>query len=96
MSAAVLEAPGRIVADTVDGGGRATLEELVSGVWEGLAGHRTVACPVCGGEMAPRYGAGGAEPVGGRCTSCHSTLGCPHQQTTRSWRVVQRVVVGLL
>ena len=75
MSTAMLEAPGSLTTEAVGGGGRATLEDVLSGAWEGLAAHRTVSCPVCGGEMAPRYGAGGAAPVGGRCTSCHSTLG---------------------
>jgi hypothetical protein len=75
MSAAVLDRPPERVAETVGGGGRATLEEVISATWEGLAAHRTVSCPVCGGDMAPRYGAAGVAPVGGRCTSCRSTLG---------------------
>ena len=53
---------------------RRTLDELVVGVWEDLTAHHAVACPVCGGPMQPRYGSGAA-PVGGRCASCHSTLG---------------------
>jgi hypothetical protein len=59
------------------GGGetpRRTLDELVTGVWEGLSSHHTVTCPVCSGKMAPRYGSG-ARPVGGRCRRCGSTLG---------------------
>jgi len=51
-----------------------TLDELISGAWEGLSGHQTVMCPVCTGPMAPRYGSG-ARPVGGRCRRCASTLG---------------------
>lgn len=51
----------------------ATLDDLLVGVWEDLATHRTVACPACGDEMIPRYSAGPA-PVGGRCTSCTATL----------------------
>ncbi len=54
-------------------GGEPTLDEVLSGVWEGLAAHRLVACPVCGAEMAPAYGAH-ARPIGGQCTSCQSTL----------------------
>jgi hypothetical protein len=54
-------------------GGGLTLDDLVVGVWEGLSAHRAVACPACGGEMTPRYGAGPA-PVGGRCRSCGTTL----------------------
>jgi hypothetical protein len=57
-----------------DLGGEPTLDELIAGVWEGLAAHRTVACPVCGGEMVPDYGAH-ALPIGGRCRSCESHLG---------------------
>jgi hypothetical protein len=53
---------------------RVTLDEVLSAVWEGLAGHHSVTCPVCSGSMAPRYGSGAA-PVGGRCKRCGSTLG---------------------
>jgi DnaJ-class molecular chaperone len=51
-----------------------TLDDLVVGVWEDLASHHTVTCPVCSGRMAPRYGSG-ARPVGGRCRRCGSSLG---------------------
>ena len=57
----------------VDGG--PTLAGAIAGAWEGLAAHRGVGCPVCGGRMAPRYGASGLDPVGGRCSDCGSTLG---------------------
>jgi DnaJ-class molecular chaperone len=53
---------------------RPTLDELLSGVWEGLSSHHTVTCPVCSGKMTPRYGSG-ARPVGGRCKRCGTTLG---------------------
>ena len=56
-------------------GGQASLEDVISGAWEGLVAHRSAACPVCGGHMAPRYGASGLAPVGGRCTDCGSVLG---------------------
>ncbi|HEU4978862.1 MAG TPA: hypothetical protein VFT42_08210 [Solirubrobacteraceae bacterium] len=62
----------RAVQDPARGG--LTLDELIVGVWEGLAAHATVACPVCGGSMTPRYGSAPA-PVGGRCGGCDSTLG---------------------
>jgi hypothetical protein len=55
--------------------GGPTLEGAITRAWEGLAAHRGVGCPVCGGQMAPRYGAAGAAPVGGRCHDCGSTLG---------------------
>jgi hypothetical protein len=51
-----------------------TLDEVLVGTWDGLSSHHTVACPVCTGKMAPRYGSGAA-PVGGRCQRCGSTLG---------------------
>jgi hypothetical protein len=50
------------------------LDDLISGAWENLLAHHSVACPVCSGSMAPRYGSG-ARPVGGRCHRCGSTLG---------------------
>ena len=75
MSAAVLDRPVALPTETVGGGGRATLEDVLSAAWEGLAADRTVGCPVCGGEMSPRYGASGMAPVGGRCGSCQSALG---------------------
>jgi hypothetical protein len=52
-----------------DLGGEPTLDALVAGVWEGLAAHRSVGCPVCGEEMVPEYGAH-ARPIGGGCRSC--------------------------
>jgi hypothetical protein len=68
-------AGGRCAGDAKDPArGGLTLDELIVGVWEGLAAHSTVACPVCGGAMTPRYGSAPA-PVGGRCESCGSTLG---------------------
>lgn len=54
-------------------GGEPTLETLLSGVWEGLAAHQTVACPICGGEMRPAYGAH-ALPIGGACRDCEASL----------------------
>lgn len=53
--------------------GEPTLDELLAGVWEGLIAHTAVDCPVCGGEMAPEYGAH-ALPIGGRCSACGSGL----------------------
>jgi hypothetical protein len=51
-----------------------TLDHLISGVWDELSAHRTVSCPVCHGQMAPRYGSA-EQPVGGRCRRCGSSLG---------------------
>jgi DNA-directed RNA polymerase subunit RPC12/RpoP len=52
-----------------------TLESVITSAWEDLSSHKGVGCPVCGGRMAPRYGASGLAPVGGRCTDCGSVLG---------------------
>ncbi len=54
-------------------GGEPTLDSLLSGMWEGLAAHRSVPCPLCGGEVAPAYGAH-PRPVGGQCRSCGTSL----------------------
>jgi hypothetical protein len=53
--------------------GASTLDGLLTGIWDSLTAHRDVTCPVCGGPMAPRYGAG-ALPIGGRCADCGSDL----------------------
>jgi hypothetical protein len=60
-------------ASTVRHRGGPTLDDLLVGVWEGLTADRTVACLACGEAMTPRYSAGPA-PVGGRCTSCGTTI----------------------
>jgi hypothetical protein len=56
-----------------DLGGEPTLDEMLAGVWEGLAAHRAVPCPVCRAELKPHYGAH-ARPIGGRCDGCGSSL----------------------
>ena len=45
-------------------GGGPTLDDVLVGAWEGLTAHRTVDCPVCGGEMAPTYGGHTPPPDG--------------------------------
>jgi hypothetical protein len=54
-------------------GGEPTLDEVIVGVWEGLAAHCVVECPVCRDEIGPEYGAH-ARPIGGRCAGCGSVL----------------------
>jgi hypothetical protein len=54
--------------------GGPTLDEILTRAWRGVLAHESVACPVCSGEMAPRYGSA-SQPVGGRCRECGSTLG---------------------
>ncbi len=56
-----------------EAGGKPTLDDLVVGVWEGLTARATVACLICGGPMAPEYGAH-SRPIGCRCTACGSVL----------------------
>ena len=51
-----------------------TLEDLLASTWGGLRLTGSAACPLCGGELTARYGAG-AGPVGGRCRSCGTELG---------------------
>ncbi len=52
---------------------RETLEDLIAATWGGLLASHTSACPMCGGDLAPRYSSG-ARPVGGRCRSCGTEL----------------------
>jgi hypothetical protein len=83
MSALALARPGarqrqrerELPAPTLlDGlGGKPTLDELLAEVWAGLAAHRSVACPACGGELKPEYGVH-ARPIGGRCSGCGTAL----------------------
>jgi len=54
--------------------GEATLDDVLSAAWEGLsAAASSTACPVCHGELVPRWSAG-AGVVGGRCRDCGSEL----------------------
>jgi hypothetical protein len=51
-----------------------TLDDLLSGTWESLAAAASsTACPVCAGDLQPRWSAG-AGVVGGRCRDCGSEL----------------------
>ena len=54
-------------------GGGPTLDDVLSGVWEGLAARAVVDCPMCGGELLPEYGSGPL-PIGGRCRRCGTSL----------------------
>jgi hypothetical protein len=53
--------------------GGPTLDDLIVGVWEGLAAGRVARCPVCTGPLTSRFGAGAA-PVAARCRDCGSEL----------------------
>lgn len=48
-------------------GGRLTLEQRISRVWEGLHAAGAAECPVCGGCMDRSFGHG-------RCRDCGSSL----------------------
>ena len=50
-----------------------SLDDRISGLWEGLVGSAAVSCPLCDAEMSPRWSAG-AGVVGGRCEGCGATL----------------------
>jgi len=66
------DADAQLWGDDDDGG--ATLDDLLSGAWDGLTAATTSrACPVCHGELDPRWSAG-AGVVGGRCRDCGSEL----------------------
>jgi hypothetical protein len=54
-------------------GDRSTLDDVLSSVWEDLSTRLTASCPLCGGELAPRFGAGHG-PVGGRCRTCQTEI----------------------
>ena len=57
--------------DAPEGG--PTLEDLVSGTWDGLVIQRQAGCPWCGGVLVAAYGAH-ALPSEGRCADCGCTL----------------------
>ena len=70
MSSGTLMAPSLFSLPLADAG---SLDELVVALWEGLRADRSVACPVCGAEMRPEYGAH-ARAIGGSCSTCGSRL----------------------
>lgn len=51
----------------------ATLEDVISGTWTDLRRRAAAACPLCGGALHPRWGAG-SSPVAGRCDDCGTEL----------------------
>lgn len=65
-SSAVSTAPVREISGP-------TLDDLMSGAWDGLSAGSPVTCPVCAAEMTPRWSAG-AGVVGGRCGGCGTTI----------------------
>jgi len=69
-----LRLDGSLLAGMVDTHGRLTLDELITGVWEGLAVRGAVECPVCASPMALSTRAGGDEPQMGSCLDRGSKL----------------------
>ncbi len=58
----------------VDAHGRLTLDDLIVGVWEGLAVRATVQCPVCAGPMASGSREHDHDVLAGVCLSCGARL----------------------
>jgi hypothetical protein len=65
---------GTLLAGTTDAHGRLTLDDLITGAWEGLAVRGTVNCPVCASPMAARSPEHGGDAPTGTCLSCGSRL----------------------
>lgn len=65
---------GALLAGMADAHGRLTLDELITGVWEGLAVRGAVECPVCASPMALSSHGGGDDQQMGSCLGCGSKL----------------------
>jgi hypothetical protein len=50
-----------------------TLADIMSEAWAAMRTGAVAECPVCAGELQPRWSAG-AGVVGGRCGDCGATL----------------------
>jgi hypothetical protein len=66
-----LRLDGALLAEMADAHGRLTLDELITGVWEGLAVRGAVECPVCASSMS--LGSHGEQQMGS-CLGCGSEL----------------------
>jgi hypothetical protein len=62
------------LAGMAEAHGRITLDELITGVWEGLAMRGAVECPVCASPMALSSHLGGDDQQMGSCLGCGSEL----------------------
>jgi hypothetical protein len=62
------------LAETADAHGRLTLDELITGVWEGLAVRGAVECPVCASPMAMSSSGSGDGQQTGSCFCCGTKL----------------------
>lgn len=63
-----------LFAGTADAHGRLTLDELITGAWEGLAVRGTVTCPVCAGPMTAQGPEHEGDAPAGACLGCGSQL----------------------
>lgn len=61
-------------SDRVDAHGRLTLDDLITGVWEGLAVRDTVRCPACGGKMSASQSSREADIREASCQDCGANL----------------------
>jgi hypothetical protein len=64
---------GPLLAERAEAHGRLTLDDLITGVWEGLAVRGTVNCPVCENQMAVSARGSDESPTG-ICLDCGSRL----------------------
>ena len=64
---------GAPLSGQTDAHGRLTLDDLITGVWEGLAVRETVNCPICAGPMTFASASSGDSPTGA-CLNCGSRL----------------------
>jgi hypothetical protein len=63
-----------LFAGTADAHGKLTLDDLITGAWEGLVVRGAVTCPVCASPMAARSSEDGGQAPTGICVSCGSQL----------------------
>ncbi len=64
---------GASTSNQTEGHGGLTLDDLITGVWEGLAVHNSVHCPACGGTMVSQS-AGRAGVSEGDCMDCGARI----------------------
>lgn len=57
-----------------DAYGKLTLDDVITGAWEGLAVRGTVTCPVCANPMVAQSPGHGDDALTGACLSCGSRL----------------------
>ena len=50
-----------------------TLDDLVAGTWDALTITHAAACPLCGGDLMPRFSSG-PQPVAASCRSCGTQI----------------------